>query len=237
MSRYRQTLGHNAEANKPVTDAHAFLLAAGQGKSIRTFQKNQEIFIQGQRAHEVFYLQHGRVKVTATSEQGKIAVVGVLVPGQFFGEACLAGHHSRLTTATAMEECFLTSIAEGTMRAALRTEPEFSETFMAYLLSHKSRIEDDLIDQLFNSSEKRLARLLLLLANYGKEGVPPVISVTVTQEMLAEMIGTTRSRVSFFMNKFRRAGYISYVAQNGTITVHMSLLDSVLRETPAILKE
>ena len=174
-----------------------------------------------------FYIQKGRVKLTVLSEQGKEAVVGILEPGQFFGEGCLNGHPLRIATTTAMEECVITSITKEAMISALHTEPKFSELFMAYLLTRNSRVEEDLIDQLFNSSEKRLARLLLLLAHFGKEGTPQDIS----QETLAEMIGTTRSRVSYFMNKFRKLGLISY---NGKIEVHNSLLNAVLREKPEI---
>jgi CRP/FNR family cyclic AMP-dependent transcriptional regulator len=159
------------------------------------------------------------------------AVVGILEPGQFFGEGCLNGHHLRISTTTAMEECLVTSIEKNAMLTELQREPKFSELFMAYLLSRNSRIEEDLIDQLFNSSEKRLARLLLLLANFGKDGSPQPIAAHVSQETLAEMVGTTRSRVSFFMNKFRKLGFISY---NGKIEVHNSLLNAVLYDKPEI---
>ncbi len=165
------------------------------------------------------------MKVVVISEQGKEAVIGILEPGQFFGEGCMNGHPLRIFTATAMEQCLVTAITRTAMLAALRNEPKFSEMFMAYLLSRNSRVEEDLIDQLFNSSEKRLARLLLLLANFGKEGSPQPIDPTISQATLAEMIGTTRSRVSFFMNKFRKLGFISY---NGKIEVHNSLLHAVL---------
>jgi CRP/FNR family cyclic AMP-dependent transcriptional regulator len=208
-------------------NAKAFLGQAGTGKVIRKYQKNEEIFTQGEIAGTVFYIQKGRVKVTVLSELGKEAVIGILAEGHFFGERCLDGTTLRTATARAMEECLLTSIAKATMTTALDTEPTFSALFVAYLLSRKSRIEDDLIDQLFNSSERRLARLLLLLADFGKEGGAQSASVRLSQEMLAEMIGTTRSRVSFFMNKFRKKGFISY---NGKIEVHSSLLDAVLRD-------
>jgi CRP-like cAMP-binding protein len=161
-------------------------------------------------------------------------VVGILEPGQFFGEGCLNGHPLRISTNTALEECLLTSIAKDAMLRVLHSEPKFSELFMGYLLSRNSRIEEDLIDQLFNSSEKRLARLLLLLANFGKEGTPQPIAAHVSQETLAEMIGTTRSRVSFFMNKFRKLGFITY---NGKIEVHNSLLNAVLYEKPEIKRD
>src|SRR4029077_12922657 len=160
---------------------------------------NQHVFKQGEVADTVFYIQKGRVKLTVLSEQGKEAVVAILEPGQFFGEGCMNGHKLRISTTTAMEDCVITSITKEAMIAAMHDEPKFSELFTAYLLTRNSRIEEDLIDQLFNSSEKRLARLLLLLANFGKEGRPEPIVGKFSQETLAEMIGTTRSRVSFFM--------------------------------------
>jgi CRP/FNR family transcriptional regulator, cyclic AMP receptor protein len=211
-----------------------FLAKVGTGKSILEFQRNQTIFTQGDVADTVFYIQKGRVKLTVLSEQGKEAVVGILEPGQFFGEGCLNGHPLRIATTTAMEACLLTSITKKAMIDLLHKEPKFSEMFMAYLLTRNGRIEEDLIDQLFNSSEKRLARLLLLLAHFGKEGNPQPISPDISQETLAEMIGTTRSRVSFFMNKFRKLGLISY---NGKIEVHNSLLNAVLREKPSIERD
>src|SRR5207344_862788 len=169
----------------------------GDGKTMLEFRKDQIVFAQGDAADTVFYLQKGRVKVVVISEQGKEAVVGILEPGQFFGEGCMNGHSVRIATTTAMEDCLVTAITKGAMLAALHDQPKFSELFMAYLLTRNSRIEEDLIDQLFNSSEKRLARLLLLLAHFGKEGSPKPIDIDVSQETLAEMIGTTRSRVSF----------------------------------------
>ena len=183
-------------------DPKAFLAKVGAGKTILKFNKNQHVFEQGDVADTVFYIQKGRVKLSVLSEQGKEAVVGILEPGQFFGEGCLNGHPLRIATTTALEECVFTSITKEGMIAALRSEPKFSELFMAYLLTRNSRVEEDLIDQLFNSSEKRLARLLLLLAHFGSEGAPQPILVDISQETLAEMIGTTRSRVSYFMNKF-----------------------------------
>jgi CRP-like cAMP-binding protein len=212
-------------------DSRAFLARAGTGKTIERYAKNQKIFIQGELADTVFFIQEGKVKLTVLSELGKVAVVGIFAAGQFFGEGCLSGAKLRAATSHAMEECLITSITKKAMLAALESEPEFSAFFIAYLLSRNSRIEDDLIDQLFNSSERRLARLLLLLADFGKEGGGAPVAVTLSQETLAEMIGTTRSRVSFFMNKFRKKGFISY---NGKIEVHPSLLDSVLREKPQI---
>jgi CRP/FNR family transcriptional regulator, cyclic AMP receptor protein len=178
-----------------------------------------------------FTFKKGRVKLTVLSHQGKEAVVAILEPGQFFGEGCLNGQRLRIATTTAMEDCLITAITKPAMIAALHDEPKFSELFMAFLLTRNSRIEEDLIDQLFNSSERRLARLLLLLANFGKEGVPQPISRNISQETLAEMIGTTRSRVSHFMNKFRKLGFISY---NGQIEVHSSMLNAVLHEKPQL---
>jgi CRP/FNR family transcriptional regulator, cyclic AMP receptor protein len=219
------------KAVKDIFDPKLFLAQVGEGKAILKFSKNQIVFAQGGVADAVFYIQKGRIKVLVFSEQGKEAVVGILEPGQFFGEGCLNGHPLRISTTMAMEDCLITSITKGAMLTALKDKPEFSEVFMAYLLSRNSRIEEDLIDQLFNSSEKRLARLLLLLANFGKDGAPQPISANVSQETLAEMIGTTRSRVSFFMNKFRKLGFITY---NGKIEVHSSLLNAVLYDKPEI---
>jgi CRP/FNR family cyclic AMP-dependent transcriptional regulator len=209
---------------KDEFDPLVFLARVGTGKTISEYPKNKLVYSQGDAADTVFYIQTGKVRFTVVSGQGKEAVVGILGPGQFFGEGCLKGHPFRIGTTRAMEECVITSITKEAMLAVLHEEPKFSELFMAYLLSRNSRIEEDLIDQLFNSSEKRLARLLLLLSNFGKEGNP--VSVDISQEILAEMIGTTRSRVSFFMNKFRKLGFITY---NGKIEVHNSLLDAVLR--------
>jgi CRP-like cAMP-binding protein len=213
----------------PVT----FVGKVGPGKTILNYQRNQTVFEQGDVADTVFYLQKGRIKLTVISEQGKEAVIGILEPTQFFGEECLNGRPIRTATTTAMEECVVTSITKVAMLATLHTEPKFSELFTAYLLIRNSRIVEDLIDQLFNSSEKRLARLLLLLAHFGDGGSPQPIGPNINQETLAEMIGTTRSRVSFFMNRFRKLGFISY---NGTIQVHHSLLDAVLRDKPEITK-
>jgi CRP/FNR family transcriptional regulator, cyclic AMP receptor protein len=215
-------------------DPKAFLSKVGTGKTIVEFEKNQQVFGQGDVADTVFYIQKGSVKLTVLSEHGKEAVVGILEPGQFFGEGCLNGHPLRIATTIAMEQCVITSITKEAMIATLHNEPKFSELFMAYLLTRNSRVEEDLIDQLFNSSEKRLARLLLLLAHFGKEGRPQPILLDMSQETLAEMIGTTRSRVSFFMNKFRKLGLISY---NGKIEVHNSLLNAVLREKPEIERD
>jgi CRP/FNR family transcriptional regulator, cyclic AMP receptor protein len=222
------------KAAKALFDPKRFLAKVGDGKTILNFDKNQVVFSQGDAADTVFYIQKGRIKVLVVSEQGKEAVVGILEAGQFFGEGCLNGHPLRISTTTAMEECLVTSITKAAMLTVLQREPKFSELFMTYLLARNSRIEEDLIDQLFNSSEKRLARLLLLLANFGKDGTPQPIVASVSQETLAEMIGTTRSRVSFFMNKFRKLGFITY---NGKIEVHNSLLNAVLYDKPEIKRE
>jgi len=220
-----------AKSSKDRFDPQKFLAKVGAGKAVLTFGKNQHVFQQGDAADSVFYIQSGKVKLTVVSEQGKEAVVGILEPGQFFGEGCMNGHPLRIATTTAMEDCVITSITREAMMSTILGEPKFSQMFISYLLSRNSRIEEDLIDQLFNSSERRLARLLLLLANFGKEGSPQPISASINQETLAEMIGTTRSRVSYFMNKFRRLGLISY---NGHIEVHNSLLSAVLHEKPLL---
>ena len=217
--------------DKDMFDPRIFLAKVGTGKQVLEFHKNQHVFEQGDVADTVFYIQSGKVKLTVVSEQGKEAVVAILEPGQFFGEGCMNGHPLRIATTTAIEDCVITSITKAAMIAAIHDEPKFSALFMAYLLTRNSRIEEDLIDQLFNSSERRLARLLLLLANFGKEGSPQPISASISQETLAEMIGTTRSRVSYFMNKFRKLGLISY---NGRIEVHNSLLSAVLHEKPLL---
>ena len=223
-----------AKSKSGSFDPKDFLAKVGEGKTIVRYDKNQIIFTQGDPANTIYYVQKGRVKVVVISEQGKEAVVGILEARQFFGEGCMNGHSIRIATTTAMEECLITAITKEAMIATIHSEPKFSELFMAYLLTRNSRIEEDLIDQLFNSSEKRLARVLLLLANFGKEGSPQPIAPNISQETLAEMIGTTRSRVSFFMNKFRKLGLISY---NGKIEVHNSLLNAVLYEKPQIERQ
>jgi CRP-like cAMP-binding protein len=218
-------------AAKDAFDPKFFLAKVGEGKAVLNFLKNQNVFQQGDVADKVFYIQRGKIKLTVVSDQGKEAVVAILESGQFFGEGCMNGHKLRISTTTAMDDSVITSITKDAMLAALHDEPKFSEMFMAYLLTRNSRIEEDLIDQLFNSSERRLARMLLLLANFGKEGSPQPISPHISQETLAEMIGTTRSRVSYFMNKFRKLGLIDY---NGHIEVHNSLLSAVLHEKPQL---
>jgi CRP/FNR family cyclic AMP-dependent transcriptional regulator len=223
-----------SKRSKALFDPKIFLAKAGDGKAISKYRKDQIVFSQGEVADAVFYIQQGKVKLTVVSEQGKEAVIAILGPGQFFGEGCLNGHPLRIGTTRAVDECVITRLEKATMIATIHNEPEFSELFMAYLLTRSSRVEEDLIDQLFNSSEKRLARLLLLLANFGKEGRPEPIVGTFSQEMLAEMIGTTRSRVSFFMNKFRKLGFIEY---NGKLEIHNSLLNVVLHDKPAIRRD
>ena len=210
-------------AFKPVS----FLSKAGVGRTMSKFSKRTVIFTQGDAADAVFYIQNGRVKVTVISDQGKEAVVAVLNAGEFCGEGCLTGQPKRIATASAMTDCEIMRLGKATIVRTLHMEPRFSEFFMSYLLARTIRVEEDLVDQLFNSSEKRLARALLLLANFGKEGRPEPVIAKVSQEMLAEMIGTTRSRVSFFMNKFRKLGFISY---NGHMEVHSSLLSVVLHD-------
>lgn len=216
---------------KASFDPKKFLAKVGDGKAISNYRKNEVVFSQGEVADAVFYIQQGNVKLVVVSKHGKEAVVAILGPGHFFGEGCLNGHPLRIATARAVDACVITRLERKTMIAAIHKEPGFSELFMSYLLTRNSRIEEDLIDQLFNSSEKRLARLLLLLANFGKEGRPEPIVGRFSQEMLADMIGTTRSRVSKFMNKFRDLGFISY---NGTIEVHSSLLGVLLHDQPQI---
>jgi CRP/FNR family transcriptional regulator, cyclic AMP receptor protein len=212
-----------------------FLAKVGDGKTILTYRKNQNVFSQGEVADAVFYIQKGNIKLIVVSEQGKEAVVAILGPGHFFGEGCLNGHPLRIATATTVDECVITRLEKTTMIATVHKEPEFSELFMSYLLTRNSRVEEDLIDQLFNSSEKRLARLLLLLANFGKEGKPEPIVGKFSQETLAEMIGTTRSRVSNFMNKFRDLGFISY--SGSSIEVHSALLSVLLNDKPQLRRD
>ena len=211
-----------------------FLARVGVGKTIRDFKKEENIFQQGDVADTVYYIQKGKIKLTVLSKHKKEAVVGILGPGQFFGEGCMNGHTLRISTTTALEHCRITAITKQAMKVALHEQPKLSELFVAYLLTRNSRIEEDLIDQLFNSSERRLARLLLLLSQFGKEGAPQLISPGISQETLAGMISTTRSRVSHFMNKFRKLGLISY---NGRIEVNNSLLDAVLRDKPELQRD
>ncbi len=204
-----------------------FLATVGKGKTILSVGKGERCFSQGEQANAVFYVQEGKVKLTVISRQGKEAVVAMLGRGDFLGEACLAGQSARLATATALVTSTIVRVTKSAMIQVLHDEPTFSELFLAYVLSRNMRVEEDLVDQLFNSSEKRLARVLLLLSHFGKEHKPEPAIATVSQEVLAKMIGTTRSRVSFFMNKFRKLGFIEY---NGSLTVHSSLLNIVLHD-------
>ena len=216
---------------RPPFDPKSFLAKVGDGRSIDRFGKDQIVFSQGDPADAVFYIQKGKAKVTVVSAQGKEAVVAILGTDEFFGEGCLAGQVQRISTVTAMTDCVIMRLEKAAVVNVIHREPAFSEMFIAHLLGRTIRVEADLVDQLFNSSEKRLARMLLLLANFGKEGKPEPIIAKISQETLAEMIGTTRSRVSFFMNKFRKLGFIDY---NGGIHVHSSLLNVVLHEQPQI---
>lgn len=216
-----------ARTRTPVFSPQQFLTKVGQGKTSLISPKKHTIFSQGDAAEAVFYIQAGKVKLTVVSKQGKEAVVAILERGAFFGESCLAGQVIRTATATAVEDSTIVRIDKDAMIRVLHEEPTFAELFMAYLLEHTIRIQEDLVDQLFNSSEKRLARVLLLLAHFGKEGKPETVIAKISQETLAEMIGTTRSRVSYFMNKFRKLGFIDY---NGELHVHSSLLNVVLHD-------
>jgi CRP-like cAMP-binding protein len=208
-----------------------FLAKVGDGRSVGKYAHGQVIFSQGSPADAVFFIQKGKVKVTVVSEQGKEAVVAILGANDFFGEGCLAGQTLRMATVIAMADSVVMRLEKAAILHVIHDEPTFSEVFIAHLLSRSIRTEADLVDQLFNSSEKRLARLLLLLANFGKESKPEPVIAKISQEMLADMIGTTRSRVSFFMNKFRKLGFIDY---NGGIHVHSSLLNVVLHDQPQI---
>ena len=219
------------EKNKLPFDPKAFLAKMNGGRTLSEYRKNQVVFQQGDSADSVFYIQTGKAKVTVISEQGKEAVVAVLGAGDFFGEGCLGGQVLRLATVTTLTECAITRMPKAEIVSVIHTEPAFAELFISHLLARNTRVEEDLVDQLFNSSEKRLARTLLLLANFGKEGEPEPVLAKISQETLAEMIGTTRSRVSHFMNKFRNLGLIDY---NGQIHVHRSLLNLVLHEKPEI---
>ncbi|MGA8491493.1 MAG: Crp/Fnr family transcriptional regulator [Terriglobales bacterium] len=212
-------------------DPESFLETLGVGKSILSFEKKQTIYAQGDPADAVLYLQKGKVRLTVVSAAGKEATVGILGVGQFFGEGCLAGQTLRMGSVTAMVDCSLLRIDRKTMMDALQEEHAFSGVFMTYLLARNIRYEEDLVDQLFNSSEKRLARILLLCAHFGKEGVSETVVPKISQETLAEMVGTTRSRVSFFMNRFRKMGFVHYHGgPEGGLQVHSSLLNIVLRD-------
>ncbi|MGA9860746.1 MAG: Crp/Fnr family transcriptional regulator [Terriglobales bacterium] len=208
-------------------DPLAFLATIGEGRKFVLFSKKQIIFAQGDTADAVFHIQTGKVRLTVVSNDGKEATIGILGDGEFFGEGSLAGQALRMGSATAMTDCAVLRIDKKAMMEALHREHEFSDLFVAYLLARNIRYEEDLVDQLFNSSEKRLARILLLLAQFGKEGKPETVVPKISQETLAEMVGTTRSRVSFFMNRFRKLGFIHY---NGGLQIHSSLLNVVLHD-------
>ena len=212
---------------KSVFNPKTFLAKIGKGKRHTDHRKNYKVFSQGDAAEAVFYIQRGKVKLTVVSKHGKDAVIAILGGGDFFGEGCLAGQPLRMSTVTTITECSIVRLDKANTVRVLHDEPAFSGMFLRYLLSRNIRIEENLVNHLFNSSEKRLARVLLLLANFGKEGMPKTVIPKMSQETLAELIGVTGSRVSFFMNKFRKLGFISY---NGHLEVHSSLLNVVLHD-------
>jgi CRP/FNR family transcriptional regulator, cyclic AMP receptor protein len=225
----KRTIIPETESGMQAFQPAVFLETVAKGRIISTHQKREVIFAQGDAADAVFYIRKGKVKVTVLSKQGKEAVVAILGEDEFVGEGCLIGQPKRLATASAMTECVTMRVAKKEIQTVLKDEPAFSKMFVSHILARSARVEEDLVDQLFNSTEKRLARLLLLLANFGKEGRPEPLIAKIDQETLAEMIGTTRSRVSHFMNKFRKAGFIDY---NGHLEVHSSLLSVVLADQP-----
>jgi CRP/FNR family cyclic AMP-dependent transcriptional regulator len=215
------------KANKAKFDPVSFLAEAGKGRAQTAYARNQTVFSQGDPADAIFYIQKGKIKLTIVSRDGKEAVVALLGAGDFFGEGCLAGQPLRMASATTMSDCSIVRLEKAGVVRVLHDQPAFSDLLLHHLLSRNIRIEEDLVDQLFNSSEKRLARVLLLLANFGKEGKPEPVIAKVSQETLAEIVGTTRSRVSFFMNRFRKLGFIEY---NGGLEVHSSLLNVILHD-------
>jgi CRP/FNR family transcriptional regulator, cyclic AMP receptor protein len=227
---YNEHIGESSPMKRKATrpfDAKVFLAKVGKGRTLADYKTNQRVFSQGDSADTVFYIQTGQVKLTVVSEQGKEAVVAILGAGDFFGEGCLVGQPIRMATASTMSESSIMRLGKAGVIRLLHDQPAFSELFLHHLLSRNIRIEEDLVDQLFNSSEKRLARVLLLLANFGKEAKPEPVIAKISQETLAEIVGTTRSRVSFFMNRFRKLGFIEY---NGGLHVHSSLLNVVLHD-------
>jgi CRP-like cAMP-binding protein len=228
-SRPAKVKTNRKAAKVPPFDPEAFLSTAGVGRDISTYSKKAVIFAQGDDADAVFYIKKGKVKVTVLSKDGKEAVVALQGPNEFIGEGCLIGQPKRLATASAMSECDVMLVQKKEIQRVIVEEPAFSEMFVAHILARNARVEEDLVDQLFNSTEKRLARLLLLLANFGKEGRPEPVLAKISQETLADMIGTTRSRVSHFMNKFRKLGFINY---NGRLEVHNSLVSVLLADQP-----
>lgn len=221
-------------SEKQPFDLKVFLSTDGAGRVISRYRKHQKIFVQGDASDSVFYIRKGKVKLTVASELGKEAVIAILGPDDFCGEASLTGQLHRLSTARAMTDCDIMKLSKAAIIKVTSSEPAFSEMFIEHLLIRTIRVEEDLVDQLFNSSEKRLARALLLLANFGKDGQPQKIIAKINQETLAEMIGTTRSRVSHFMNKFRKLGFIDY---NGHLEIHSSLLNVVLHDQPHISRD
>jgi len=208
-------------------DLNVFLTEANRGRSIAEYRTNDRIFVQGDAADAVFYIREGKVKLAVVSKQGKEAVVAILRDGDFFGEGCLAGQQVRMATAVAISECSIAKVKKDLVVRLLHEQPCFADLFMAHLLSRNIKIEEDLVDQLFNSSEKRLARVLLILANFGKDGAPQTAIPKISQETLAGIVGTTRSRVNVFMNRFRKLGFIDY---NGGLKIHSSLLNIVLHD-------
>jgi len=228
MTRGGMAMENDAKPNGTSTfDPKAFLATVSRGRTVSDYRKDDVVFLQSSPAEAVFYVQKGKIKIVVASKQGKEAVIAILGPGDFNKEGCLIGQPLRLATARAMVESEVMRVGKTEMIRVLHAEPAFGELFMAHLLTRNSRIEEDLVDQLFNSSEKRLARTLLILANFGKDGGPQPITTPISQETLAEIIGTTRSRVSQFMNKFRKLGFIEY---NGHLQIHSSLLSVILRD-------
>jgi len=215
-------------------DPKTILAKVGAAETVAAYGKGQRVFSQGDPAEAVFYIHAGRVKLSIVSEQGKEAVIAILQVGNFFGEGCLVGQSTRVSSVTALADCVIGRLTKAVTLKAIHDDPEFADLFMTYILARTIRVEADLVDQLFNSSEKRLARLLLLLANFGKDEKPEPILPDISQETLADMIGTTRSRVNLFMNKFRKLGFIDY---NGRIVVHTSLLNAVLHDHPQIAED
>ena len=228
-----RVLANKNRAKAPLSAA-SFLAKAGEGRSLHGYRKGHTVFSQGGPADAIYYIQKGKVKLTVVSAQGKEAVVAILGVDDFFGEGCIAGQARRVATVKTIEDCTVMRLEKSSVLDLIRDEPAFSKKFMSHLLARTIRVEEDLVDQLFNSSEKRLARLLLLLANFGKEGKPEPMIPRISQETLAETIGTTRARVSFFMNKFRKLGFIDY--NGGSIEVHSSLLNVILQDQPEIVE-
>jgi CRP-like cAMP-binding protein len=223
----RVMISPSSNAEGDVFDLKVFLSSVGKGRKLAAFRKKRKIFSQGDPADAIFYILQGKIKLTVVSKQGKEAVVALLSEGDFFGEGCLAGQLVRMSSATTMSECSIMRLEKMRVIRLLHEQPSFGDLFLRHLLSRNIRFEEDLVDQLFNSSEKRLARVLLLLANFGKEGQPRTVIPKVSQETLAEIVGTTRSRVNLFMNRFRKLGFIEY---NGGLEVHSSLLNVILHD-------